>query len=368
MPWPIPQPGDIFNRAAAVFEAEFARLYLLQNPSLSPTDVHVDARSANSQLAIYGRTVDMTAQDLWFFLVRVVQELMPDTAIDWLPRHAAIWGVPQIQASAAIGNAIFTSAAGVAVPSGLALSQPGGLTYVTTAAVTIAANSSASIPVACTTTGSSGSLPPGTVLTVVNPLAGLTTQTATVDSSGLTGQNAEALPAWQARLLARIRNRGAGGNGNDFDEWTQEVMPGALVAAMSPGAGFITVAFAMPSGQSWIAPTSAQIAAVSAYLNDAQNRKPLGCPVVNVVAATLQPVDFTIHLSPDTTANRAAATSALTLQMLADATIGGTIYMSRMDAALQNADGEFSHERTAPTADVTAASTTVSTFGGITFV
>lgn len=366
MSWPIPQPGDIADRAASVFEAELPRVYALKSPGAPPANV--DARSPYSQLAIHGRVVDMATQDQWFFQARTVQELFPDTAVDELPRHAAIWGVPQVLASAAVGNALFASVSGVPVPSGLALSVPGGLTYVTTAAVTIAPNSTASIPVACTTTGSAGSLPANTVLTVVNVLAGLTTQTATVDANGLTGEDAETIVSWQSRILAAIRNRGSGGNANDFERWTREALPGAFPVAMSPGTGFITIAFAMPNGQTWRAPTDPEIAIVTAYVNDAQNRKPLGAPVVIVVGATLQPVNYTIHLNPDTTANRAAATNALTLQMLADATIGGTVFVSRLQAALQNASGEYSDEMTVPAADVTAAATTLSIMGAVTFV
>ncbi len=367
MPWPIPQPGDVFDRGASVAESEFLRLYLLKNPQVNPAQVAVDARSPYSQIGVYLKVNDQAVQDLWFYQSRLANELMPDTAVDWLPRHAAIWGVPQIQASPAVGNAVFASVAGVAVPSGLALSVAGGLTYVTTAAVTIAANSTASVPVACTTAGSAGSLPANTVLTVVNPLALLTTQTATVDSSGLTGEDAETTQAWQARILLAIRNRGSGGNANDFVRWTKEVLPGAIAVAMSPGTGFVTVAFAMPSGTTWRVPTAPEIATVSAYLNDAQTRKPLGCPVVTVVGATLQPVNVSLHLNPDTTAIRAAATNALGLQILADATIGGTLYVTRLDAALQNADGEFSHELATPAADVTAGATTLSVLGSVTF-
>lgn len=368
MPWPIPQPGDIADRAASVFEADLSRIYLLKNPNAVPADVQVDARSPYSQTAIYGRTVDMATQDMWFFLPRTVQELMPDTAIDWLPRHGAIWGVPQIQASAAVGAANFASVSGVEVPAGLALSVPGGLTYVTSAAVTIAANSTADIPVACTTPGSAGSLPAATVLNVVNPLGGLSVQTATVDTNGLTGEDAESIDDWRARILLAYRNRGSGGNANDFERWAKEALPGVIVTAMSLGVGLITVAFAVASGQTWRVPTAPEISVVSAYLNDAQNRKPLGAPFIYVVGATLQVVNFTLHLNPDTTANRAAAINALTLQVLADATIGGTVFMSRMDAALQNADGEFSHERTVPAADVTAGATTLPVIGSVGFV
>ncbi len=381
MPWPIPQPGDIASRAASVFESEMARVYLLKNPGASPLDVTVDARSPYSQMAVYGRVLDMATQDQWFFQARTVQELMPDTAIDWLPRHAAIWNVPRTQATPAIGSAVFSSVAGVAVPAGLALSVAGGLTYTTTVATTIAPNSTADIPIACATPGSAGNLPAGTVLQVVNVFAGLTTQTATVDANGLMGADAETTASWQSRILAAIRNRGSGGNGADFQAWASAALPGAYSRAMSPGAGLITVAFAMPatiavaapdgsgtlSLQTWQAPSPAQIAVVSAYLNDSQNRKPLGAPLVNVVAATLQPVNFTLALNPSNVVTQTAAINALALQVLADATIGGTLYLSRIQAALENATGEFSDELTVPAADVAAAATTLSIFGAVTF-
>ncbi len=364
MPWPIPQPGDIADRAASVFEAELPAIYARRNPNAPPTQV--DARSNVSQLGVYCRTVDMAMQDAWFFQTREARELFVDTAVDELPRHAAIWRVPQLQAIAATGNVVFTGTPTTAIPSGLALSL-GGMAYTTAAAAMIGGGGSVSVPVVAALPGTIGSQAPGAVLQVVNPLFGLSPQTATVDSGGLTGEDAETTEEWRGRILAVIRSRGAGGSGADFQRWAAEALPGLIVKAMSPGTGFVTVVFAMPSGQTWRAPTAPEIAIVSAYLNDASVRKPLGAPFIVVIAATLQTVNATIHLNPDTASNRAAAINALTLQVLADATIGGTLFMSRLDAALQNASGEFSHERSVPSADVTAAASTLSVIGSVTF-
>ena len=371
MPWPIPQPSDIADRAAAVYEVEYQRIYTLKNPH-GPAAV-VDARSPYSTLAVDARVLALAAFDLWTFLPRVAQELMVDTAADWLPRHAAIWGVPQIAAVAATGNAVFTAGAtGVTVPSGLALTAPGGAAYATTASVTIAANATGAVSIAASVAGAAGSLAPGTVLRLVNPLAGLAQQTAAVDSGGLTGEDAESPDAWKARIKARIRRRGTGGNADDFVQWVGEVLPTAIVSATSPGIGQIVVCFAMPSGSTWRVPTSPEIAAVTAYLNDASQRKPLGSPVVVVMGALLQSVDVTVSLNPNTVVNQAAALNALTAQLLTDAVIpdalhAGTIYVSRLDAALSNADGEFSHERTLPAADATVPAYTIAVLGTVTF-
>ncbi len=364
MAWPIPTPTEIADRAAAVWEAEYARVYALKNPGET---AQVDARSPTSLLAIDGRVLAMATYDTWAYLARLAQELMPDTAVDWLDRHGAMWGVPRIQAVAATGNVVLTGITNTPIPSGLALSAPGGAAYTTTAAATIGVGGTVTVPVIAAVAGAGGNLPAATVLTVATPLEGLTTQAAVVDASGLIGQDAETLENWRARILDRVRRRGAAGNADDFHAWTKEVFPTAIVRAMSPAVGEITVAFALPSGETWRVPTSPEVATLSAYLNDAGVRKPLGAPVVVVTGATLQPIDISLTLNPDTTATRAAAIEALEEQMRADATIGGTVYLSRLDAALQNASGEFSHTRSAPAADVTAAATTLSILGTVTF-
>ncbi len=365
MPWPIPLPAEIADRASGVYEREYARVYALKNRNAAPA--LVDARSPQSTLAVDARVLAMSAFELWSYLPRLAQELMPDTATDWLERHGAIWGVTRIAATAATGNVAFTGIVGTTIPAALALSAPGGAAYATTASGTIGVGGTATVPVAAATPGAAGSLPAATVLTIVTPLSGLTSQSVVVDAGGLTGHDAEALGDWRNRILARIRRRGAAGNGDDFVAWTQEAAPGATVATMSPGTGLVTVAFAMPSGSTWRAPTAPELAAVTAYLNDGHLRKPLGAPIITVVGATLQPVNVSVHLNPDTTATRAAASDALALRMQEDAAIGGTIYVSRLDAALVNASGEFSHTRAAPAADVTAAATTLSVLGTVTF-
>jgi uncharacterized phage protein gp47/JayE len=379
MPWPVPSPGVIADRAAGVFESDLARVWALLNPGAPAAQV--DARSAVSQLAVYARTVDMATLDEWGFLAYIAQQSMVDTATDWLPRQAAIWSIPQIQASAAVGNAIFASGSGVPVPSGLALSFPGGLTYVTTASVEVPANGTASVSIACTVTGSQGGLAPGAVLTVVNALAGLTTQTATVDSNGVTGENAETIDQWRARILAQKRRGNGSGNGADFQRWAAQVLPGCIVTAFTPGPGFATVAIGMPSTvavtaadgstltlPTWRVPTGAELTLATAYLNDSSMRKPFGVPVVDVCAAILVPQNYTVHLVPDTVANRTGAINALGQQLLADATIGGTVYQARMQAALVDTSGEFADDMSVPTGDFVGSGINLAVIGTVTFV
>ncbi|MGH2930546.1 MAG: baseplate J/gp47 family protein, partial [Solirubrobacteraceae bacterium] len=189
--------------------------------------------------------------------------------------------------------------------------------------------------------------------------------TATVDSGGLTGgEDLESTTSWQARVLARIRTPPMGGAVSDYEAWAKAAMPG--VAYVTPlanwgGLGNVGVAVAMTGPA---VPTNEEITTIQDYID------PLAPVTANVVvlAASLNAVNVTLHLNPDSTAIRAAATAALALSFQQDATIGAMTYISRLSNAVSSADGEYSHELIAPAADVAAPSATaINTLGTVTF-
>jgi len=368
MPWPIPQPADIADRASGTFEAELARVYQLRNGTPPPEPI--DARSPRSVEAIYARVLGLSGFDLWLFLNRMAREVMPDTAQDWLDRHGAIWGEPQEQPVSAAGTIDVVCVAGGAMPADFVFTAPGGSQYLTINSGTIASAGTLAIGVSAAVAGAAGNLAPGVTLTAVSPLDFLAAQIGVVDADGITGgADIEDKEVWRGRILQRIRQRGASGNESDFEEWTQEVLPGCVVKAISPGAGLITVAIAVPTTNGPRVPTVTELGNVSAYLNDARARKPLGAPVVNVIAATLQPVDFSLHLNPDTPSIRTAATSALALYFAGgDITIGSTLDVSRSDDAVSTAFGGYNFDRAAPVGDVAPGTvTSLLTLGTVTF-
>jgi uncharacterized phage protein gp47/JayE len=371
MPWPIPLPADIADRAAAVYEAEFARIWALLNPT-APEPPQVDARSPASMLAVHARVLGITGFDLYGMQARLAQELMPTTAIDWLPKHGQTWGVPQDQPVPAVGNLVLPGGSiGFVIPEDAAFSVNGGGVYEVVNAVTIEAAGTISVGVSAAVAGTAGDLVAGVTLTAVSPLSGLTSQSGTIDVNGVTGgQDLEAIESWRTRIIQRIQQRGAGGDGNDFIAWTQTVLPTAMVYPFSPGLGQITVVIAMPTATGWRVPTSTELSEATAYLNDAANRKPLGAPVVNVIAATLQPVNFTLHMNPDTTAVQQGATAALQLYfMSSDIQINGTLDVSRSDNAISFAAGAFSFDRTVPSGDISPGTiSSLLTLGTVTFV
>jgi uncharacterized phage protein gp47/JayE len=375
MPWPIPQPTDIADRASGIYEAEFARIWALLNPN-APQPPQVDARSPASMLAVHARVLGLTGFDLYGMQARLAQELMPTTAIDWLPKHGQTWGVPQDQPVAAAGNLVLPGGAiGLVIPADFEFSVNGGGVYEVVNAVTIEATGTISVGVSAAVAGTAGDLAAGVTLTSVSPLAGLISQSGTIDANGVTGgQDLEQIESWRSRIIQRIQQRGAGGDGNDFIAWARTVLPGVMVYPFSPGLGQITVALAMPTWSGVGAPTGPRVLTttelneVTSYVNDAMNRKPLGAPVVNCINATLQPVNFTITPNPNTSAVQQGITAALGLYMISsDITIGATLEISRSDNAISDTAGLFNFDRSAPSGDVSpSTATSLLTLGSVT--
>jgi uncharacterized phage protein gp47/JayE len=346
MTWTIPDPDALASRAAGVFEEKFEG---------------ADARSENSMLAAISRVNGMSVYDAYLYQARLAQELMVDTSTDWLPRHGTQWGVPQVQATPAQGVVSFAGADTTPVPGGTTLTSAGGIAYTVNTAVTLSGGAVALVT--ASVAGTAGNLPAGAVLTLASPISGLSPQSATVAAGGLAGgTDIETQDSWKARILQRIRNPPMGGAAADYPTWVGQISPGAIVAVKPNwvGNGTVGLVVAMPGP---VVPSAPQLAAIAAYI---QTVRPVTGQLV-MVPAILRPVDISLHLSPDTVAIRAATLSALALFFSQDAAIGGTIFTTRLDNAISNASGEYSHERALPSADVVAGATEIPVLGTVTF-
>ena len=344
MTWTIPTPTDLAGRAAGVFEQAFPG---------------ADARGPNSVLATIARVTGLSVYDAYLYQARLAQELMPDTAVDWLADHAATWGVPRLAAVPAQLALSFTGGSG-ALPAGTTLTSAGGQTYTLNAAVTLG-GVAAGVATA-STAGIIGNLPAGAALALASPVDGLANQAGVVTGTNVAGVDIEALENWRARILLRIRTPAMGGAASDYVTWAQQAAPGAIVAVKPGwvGNGTVGLVVAMPGPA---VPSSGQLATIASYV---QTMKPVTSQLVTL-AASLHPVDVTLHISPDTVAVRNATLAALALFFQQDAAIGGTIYASRLDDAISSASGEYSHQRTAPAGDVVMGATEIPVLGTVTF-
>ncbi len=352
MPVPVPAPGVISGRAAAIYEELLAG---------------IDARSPNTVATANTRITEMAMLDLYVRLQNTVLEMMPDTAVENLPRIAVEWGVPQVQPSAATGNLIVTGGNTTVIPIGLQFAAASGQIYATTAAVTIGSTLTASVPVAASMVGVAGNLVAGAPVKLVSSIGLSLNTVAVVDGNGISGgADIESLDSWRARIMAQIRLEPSGGNYDDYVKWAKEALPDVQLAACPPaacGGGVVSVVIAMTG---LVPPTPAQIAAVLAYI---ETKRPVGATNITVYACVLNAVNVTLHLNPDTVDIRAAAAAALALSFAQDAAIGATTYVTRLDAAISSSDGEYSHEMSIPAADVAAPSLfSLNVLGAVSFV
>jgi uncharacterized phage protein gp47/JayE len=354
----VPASGDIANRAAAVYEG---------TPALSG----IDARSEASLAAASTRVTELSTLDLYLFQANLAQELLPDTAQDWLARHANIWGVPQLQPTPAVGSVTFAGAVDTDIPADFTLKAPSGVFITTTVSETIPSGGTISVAVTGQASdGTAGNIAAGTTLNVVSPLEGLNPQSAIVNLaadgvSGLSGgTNLELIEAWRTRILARIRAPAMGGSASDYETWAKDALSSVAYAStisnwVGLGTVGVVIALAGPA-----APATGDVTTVQNFINTV---RPVTA-AVTVIAATLLPVNFSLHLNPDTPAIRAGVTSALALEFANDGEIGGTGYRSRWFDAVGSVSGEYSCEMTVPAADVVPTNTQILTLGTITWV
>ncbi|MBW6402090.1 baseplate J/gp47 family protein [Roseomonas sp. HJA6] len=346
MTWPLPTPEDIAARAAAVIEAQFPG---------------IDARTSTSAAGVLARAIAMSVYEVWLHQRRLADEMLPDTAADWLERLASIWGVPRNAATAATGLVQFSGAAGLVVPSGVQARGPTGARYTTTAGGPIAGDGTLIVAARADDTGTAGYAAAGTVLDLVSPIGGLTAQTATVQAPGLTGGRAtDSDEVLRARLLAQIREPSRGGAAADYDKWARAVAGIGYVSVEAGGLGTVRVIVALDG------PAAAQPGDVTNVTASIEAARPVTA-AVTVLAATLLPVALTVAVTPDTQAVRTAVQGALTIFFATDARIGQAIPLSRISEAISAASGEYSHRIVSPTSTVTPSSTQLPVLGTITW-
>ena len=353
MTWPLPTPDAIAERIAGGMET-----------ALETPDRRVDARSPNTVLGVLSRVVAMAQFDLWLYQRRLAEDLMPDTAqADALERHADVWGVTRLPATAAAGSVTFTGTNGTSLPIGVELRSAANAVFVTTAAATIASGT-ATVAVRASIAGGAGNIDAAAVLQLVAPIAGVLPQSAIVAAGGIVGgADTEGDDALRARLLARIRQRPHGGAAFDYEAWAREASAEVAHVAVYgnwAGLGTVGVVIGMRGPR---APTSPEIAAIAAYIAPL---RPVTADV-QVIAAVPVEVGITLTLTPDTVQTRAAVQAALETFFANDARIGADLARSRISEAISSAAGEYSHVLTLPAADLPMDDTELPILGTVTF-
>ena len=359
MSYNVPTPDTIADQQSTVMEQQLST-DKDGNPRV------IDARSERSVLGAIARSNAGALYASHLHLRRIADELMPDTAEDWLSRHGGLWGVARRAATGAVGQVTFTGPAGGAIPSGVTLTL-NGVRWITVASATLGSGGAATVSCSAVNTGAVGNVAAGMALALVSPLLTLSAQQAVVAAGGISGgADIESLDSWKARILAKIREPAHGGATFDYEYWAQQVIAYARLNVMRAwvGAGSVGVAFVMPvAGGGVRAPTTAEIKVLDDYL---QVMKPVEAEVITL-AGTLTPVNVTVAVSPNSQTAIDAATAAIKAWFLsAEFDLGAPLRLSRLSEAISAATGETYHRITAPAADVLTAQNEMLVLGTLT--
>lgn len=341
------------------------------NTLIERTQADIASRLPGSQpllrrsvVGVLARAVAGAVHGLYGYLEWLAKQLMPDTAESWwLERWAAIWGVRRRPGAYAAGPVTLTGTNGAVVPAGTALQRSDGVLYTLAADATIT-DGTATAPVNAQTAGVIGNAAAGSMLTLVSPIAGVSSA-VTIAASGITnGVDAESDDSLRARLLARIQLPPHGGAAFDYVAWALEV-PGITRAWPFPrylGAGTVGVAIVNDAADP-ITPDPAKVQEVQKYIEER-------CPVtadVTVFAPTPVAVNFKLSVTPDTAAVRAAVEAELRDLLIREAVPGGTIRLSRIREAISIAAGEEDHVLFEPTSNLSFQVGEIPVMGGITW-
>lgn len=290
-----------------------------------------------------------------------------------LDLHGAIWSVPRQIPTMATGTITITGTNGTVIPTATVFQTSTGYQYQSTASATIAAGS-ATVSVKALAAGTIYNQPVGIVLSLVNSLAGANSTATVVLISG--GTDVENDDQYRARILSRIATPPQGGCKSDYINWalSQSGVTRAWCYPLEGGNGTVTVRFMMDTvypisagstaaGTNGI-PTSTDVTNVANYLATV---KPVTA-VLTVAAPTPVPYNITVTglLAADAT-TKANVTAEIANAIVRDGVPGGTIYISRIWAAISLATGETSFTSTTPSTNTVYTTGQVPVVGTVLF-
>lgn len=347
MPYEIPTLPALTQRTEADFERNAP-------DALRRTDAKVAAR------ALSGAAYELYGYQDW-----IARQSNPATCDEAMLLRWADWRLEEgrTPAVAAKGVVAVTGSSGALVDAGQLYQSEDGRRYVVVQAVTLVAGT-ASLQLEAEVVGSLGNIAAGG-LTAVTPVLGVNS-TAVIGADGIVGgAEQEDLEALRARVQAAFKNPSKVGNGTDFVEWALEV-PGVTRAWALPrwmGPGTFGLVF-VRDGDPDIIPTPGQVAEVQAYL---EQKRPVTSEIY-VLAPEPRPLNFSLHLVPDSSALRAAVAQSLRGLIVDEGGPGETLLITHVRSAISNTPGETNHVLSQPAADVVIAANQVAVPGVFTWL
>lgn len=312
-----------------------------------------------SDLNVFIRVIAGASHGIYAALDFYKDQLFSDSAeTNYLERRGTIFNLTRRTAVRATGKVTFTYYNDVVdVPVGTLLQSSANLQYKTTASP----SSTGVTAVRAVLGGEEYNLAEDEELSLVNPIEGVKVATVTTAITG--GTDAETDDEFRARILARTQDPPRQGTKTDYIAWAMEVegVGQAWCFPKEMGDGTVTVRFMADDHEF---PNTTLISKVKEYIES----KASILATIYVESPVEQKCDLTLKISPDTTAVRAAAESALKELFKDEAVPGGTIYLSHINAALSSVANETNHVIVSPAEDFVATSNSyLLTLGDVTW-
>ena len=347
-------------------ESEFQRPTLTENISMLRTDLFamldISETLRRMDEDVRAKVYAAALHTLYGYIDHLALNMLPDKCNEeWLLRHAAMKRCPRKTATAATGYMRWDGVTdGITLSEGSLIQRDDLLQYQVTASAT-SAGGVLRVPVTCSTAGESGNMDDGESLWLVTPISGLPSIGMAETING--GFDIEPLETWRGRLLERYSWTPMGGADGDYVVWAKEV-PGvtrAWVYRHWLGTGTVGV---MVAGSDPVnpVPEAGVVAAVQAHIAPLA---PVAGSSLYVFAPQPQTVNFSIRLTPDTEAVRAAVIAELRAFLLRDGTPEGTLALSRINEAISIATGEYSHQLLLPTENIPIARNAMAVLGDV---
>lgn len=327
-----------------------------------------DASVRRSNLSVLARVEAGGLYGLYGYLSWLERQRWPDKAdADVVSStHARLWlEVDRLPATAASGEASFNGIDDAWIDAGTLVQRADGTRYAVGAAVQLVSGS-ATVSLSAVESGAAGNALPGTALSMVSPVEGVNATSGLVLGDGLLGgADIEDAESQRARVLFRIKNPPAGGAVHDYERWALEVsgVTRAWVYPRELGAGTVTIRFVC-DGLANPIPDAAMVDAVAAYIET--KASVIGERVV--VAPIADAVAYQIRIAPDTPAVRSAVEAELRDLHRREAIPGGVLLISHIREAVSLAAFETDNSVVFPSANVSATTGHMPTFGSVTWV
>ncbi|EDA0820568.1 baseplate J/gp47 family protein [Salmonella enterica] len=304
----------------------------------------------------------------------VARQIVPSTADeDNLLDACNYYGVKRKVATPAQGTLPVAFQGAATIPAGTRWQRDDGVQYASLVDATQTAAGVVDVALKAVNAGNDGNAPAGTTLTLVTPVAGVSSQAKTTEA--LTGgADTEPLNELLARLEYRVQYPPGGGTRWDYVRWARECA-GVTRAWCLPtldGPGTVGVTFVMDALAD-IFPTQADVARVQDYIaghDDPVTNEPVGQPlgpVVTVFASTRQPVPVTIKIAPRTDENKKQVTEAINNLFYREACPEETLIPSQFWRAVASVKTLTDFEIIAPAAPVSAGKRSLLVPGVITW-